>query len=1054
MSSSNSSDTRNVAILKGLNRQQHRAVSSRSSTVAILAGPGCGKTHTLTSRVAYLVDQLGYQPWNIIVATFTVKAAREMRERIGKHLGEERQRKIVLGTFHGLAARYLAIYGHLIGIPKKFSIMDDSDGRAVIKRICKRLNLDDIDPRAVLGFISKEKSRSPYFDGEEECEIPSTQARVNASGMVVKKPHKPPNYVKIYGEYQAYLTETDMLDYDDLLVRCVELLQKHPRCVANVEAVLIDEYQDTNGMQYELLKQFASARNRITVVGDPDQSIYGWRAAEIRNLKRLLVEFPGTEEISLEENYRSSTRIVDTAIEVIKQDSQRYDKSLLPVHGKGTAPALRRLATAKDQADWLAMEICRIVDMTAKTLKLDDIAILLRSSSASRLIEAALIKKRIKYRMVGGRKFFERAEIKLIIDYLCVINQPKNNDAVSRILNTPKRGFGAKSLGDLLLEAEESKVPLWELLLKHVRRDRKCSISFSKNQEQELYKLIGLINNGRTRLRLGAEGKPFDLVKLIDYIIRTIKLQEYIQNTYKEDHETRWSNVEEFVKNAREFVDSASTEDETLPENEGVQQQNQLDMLDRFLTNIALVSEPYQENQDDEDPEKKNLGTVTISTIHAAKGLEWPVVFVPNVHNGSIPNSRVQDVAEERRLLYVAMTRAKALLYLSFPARDKSWSGDWASCEMTYFLTNTHTMFAHRGPSFTRDALNGMGEILGRSFPTVDYIYKNLPEMAITEDDHYPETPSSKRPDAEFQGDGNKDNGNNKSSKRMRTELRSGGIPNPNMNWETGYSTTMQQSTNFTVGFVSASSHHATLSSQGPTMAANKTTQSIAAKQNGSRTLVDMGFKDSRSAPQNPISATKPRTTSTSALGTGTSKTQNRTPAIRYPSTAAKPQSASSSLSASYLPPPKLADVEPELTKHSLGTTRGAVRTYSTIAAPKSKLKNPMQSPDKFPQKKGVYPQFSSSPVRPESHQPPQPSAEGADADPYDHVVVDKPAETLHRTTMTNGFGGFHRPSRIDRIGGPQTINRISKLSRPAVVPGAKSKNTPYKKLTIPGRDK
>ncbi|KAL5611715.1 hypothetical protein BROUX41_000710 [Berkeleyomyces rouxiae] len=1040
MPSSSSSSSQRTTILKGLNRQQHRAVSSRADTVAILAGPGCGKTHTLTSRVAFLVEEMGYQPWNIIVATFTVKAAREMRERIGKHLGEKQQRKLILGTFHSIAVRYLRFYGHLIGLPKKFGIMDDTDCRSIVKRIFQRLGIEDVQPRDILSFISKEKSKSPYFSEEEHAEAPSTQSRVNSQGITVKKPPKPPTYIKVYEEYQAHLKATDTLDFDDLLIRCVELLQQHPHCVANIEAVLIDEYQDTNGMQYELLKLFASAKKRVTVVGDPDQSIYGWRAAEIRNLQRLLAEFPGTEEVALEENYRSSTQIIDTAVQVIKQDTKRYDKVLAPVHGKGTRPTLRRLATAKDQADWIAMEIRRVIDMTAKTLKWDDIAILLRSSSSSRLIESSLTNQRIKYRMVGGRKFYERAEIKIVVDYLRAINQPKHNDVVSRILNVPKRGFGAKTIIDLLREAERFTIPLWDMLLQHVRGERKSSVKFNKTQEQELYKLIGIINNGRTRLRLGAEGKPFDLVKLLDYLIKTLQLQGYLKATYKEDHETRWENVEEFVKNVREFVESSMTEDETLPENEGVHQQKHMDMLDRFLTNVALTSEP-QEGRKDDGAQDGNLGQVTISTIHAAKGLEWPVVFVPNVSSGSIPNSRTDDIDEERRLLYVAMTRAKALLYLSFPARDKLWSGEWAQCEISCFLSATQKMFAPRGPSFTRDALDIIGQILGRDVPSVDYVYKNLPEMAITEDDHYPEVPPTKRPDSELEG---LENGQDGRSKRPRVKLQSGGIPDPNANWNTEYSTTMQQSANFTVGFVSASSHHATLGTQSTGKvngAENKNPYPRSVKQSGSRNLMDMGFKGTR--------------------GTGTNLSSVHADTAQNLASSARPRSITNtvsrsgpnSASTSYLPPARSTTINSQLTKHSLGAGRGAIRPCNS-AAPNPKASNSLTSPEKFTQQKGVYPQFSSSPMRPDNdnkQQRPGISSVDVKADDDDDevIIIDKPAQTMHSTTMTTTFGGFHRPTQINRLSGPQQINRISKLNRPPVTSG----NKPFKKLTIVKRN-
>lgn len=376
----------NASLLSTLNKAQTQAVTSNASTVAILAGPGSGKTHTLTSRVVWLVDHVGYQPHDVLVATFTVKAAREMKERIGKALGGGRERKIVLGTFHSIARRYLATYGQRIGLDPKFAIADDSDSRGIITRICKRLDTK-IDPPAAKAWISKKKARGTVGDA-------SIQSK--AAKDVESKA-----FMTCYTEYQQHLERSNLLDYDDLLVRCVELLRQYPSCVSNIQSVLIDEYQDTNGVQYELMRLFAQERRRVTIVGDPDQSIYGWRSAEIKNLFRFLRDFHGTEEISLEENYRSSSSILDVSLRVIQQDKDRYEKVLLPVHKKGTRPVLRRLKNQMDEAAWIVSEIKRAKAMSGGMIKEDDIAILLRSAALSRHIESALGQNGIPYKMIG-----------------------------------------------------------------------------------------------------------------------------------------------------------------------------------------------------------------------------------------------------------------------------------------------------------------------------------------------------------------------------------------------------------------------------------------------------------------------------------------------------------------------------------------------------------------------------------------------------------------------------------------------------------------------------
>jgi DNA helicase-2/ATP-dependent DNA helicase PcrA len=370
-------------LLTNLNPSQQAAVSSFADTLAILAGPGSGKTHTLTSRTAWLLAQ-GLQPWNIIVATFTVKAAREMKERIGRLIGNGLESKLILGTFHSIARRYLARYGHLIDIKKDFGIADSSDSLAIIKRIVKR-NHFTIDPKVARGRISGRKAR-----GEQAEDTGGKKKSVEAQ-----------DFELCYTEYEAALERSNLLDYDDLLLRCVDLLRKYPSCVSNVEAVLIDEFQDTNIVQFDLMRLFAAQRKRITIVGDPDQSIYGFRAAETKNYGRMLRQYPDTVTIALEENYRSSGAILLTALSVIEQDSSRVAKSFSATHSVGTRPVLRKLANAHKEAEWLVSEIQRCMGLSGDLLDLNDFAILLRSASLSRLVESELGKAGIAYRMVG-----------------------------------------------------------------------------------------------------------------------------------------------------------------------------------------------------------------------------------------------------------------------------------------------------------------------------------------------------------------------------------------------------------------------------------------------------------------------------------------------------------------------------------------------------------------------------------------------------------------------------------------------------------------------------
>lgn len=385
MSLSNGND-----LFKSLNTAQCRAVSSEAPTVAILAGPGSGKTHTLTSRVVWLVDHAGIRPQDVIVATFTNKASNEMKARIGQALSDGRERSIVIGTFHSIARRYLVKYGQRIGLDPKFSIADDSDSRGIITRICKRLD-SPLEPAVARAWISKRKAKGT---SDERAVKDKKGQSVESQALET-----------CFQEYQAQLERSNLLDYDDLLVRCVELLRRFPQCVSNIQTVLIDEYQDTNGVQYDLMKLFAQKYRRITVVGDPDQSIYGWRSAEIKNLHRLLRDYPGTDEVSLEENYRSSSYILDTSLKVIQQDQERYKKALLPVRGKGTRPVLRKLKNASTEADWIVSEIKRIRLLSGNMVDFDDFAVLIRSAALSRHVESTLGREGIAYRMVGMYSF-------------------------------------------------------------------------------------------------------------------------------------------------------------------------------------------------------------------------------------------------------------------------------------------------------------------------------------------------------------------------------------------------------------------------------------------------------------------------------------------------------------------------------------------------------------------------------------------------------------------------------------------------------------------------
>lgn len=711
-------------LLSGLNHAQRLAVTSPASALQVLAPPGSGKTKTLTARVSHLIKVRGVQPWNIIVCTFTVKAAREMKERIKELVGNGLEKKLILGTFHSVARRFLVSYGHNIGIEKNFGIADMSDSKAIITRIIKKHDLG-IQPGQAGAKISSLKSKSISCD-----QYTSTSKTAEQEFAIV------------YTEYEDALKTSNLLDYDDLLLRCADLLRGHPQCVSNIQAVLIDEFQDTNNVQFDLMSLFAQRNKAVTIVGDPDQSIYGWRNAEVKNLQRMELQYPGTEVIHLEENYRSAGAILQSAQQVIEQDVSRPAKVLKPTFGLGDRPILRRLPTADAEARWLVAEIGRTQALSAELLKYNDFAILLRSASVSRQIESALGNAGIPYRMVGGTKFFDRVEVKLVLDYLRVINQPDHNDALIRVINTPTRGIGDTTLKGLIDDAEKKRHSLWKLVLGCAQGRITTAKKLSTPATKGLSEFTNIVLTGRKKL-MGNEGERSTPFELVEWLLKKLDFESYLKKQYPDDYETRWANVEELRTQTQDLTAAIAQgeefiAEELLPEVEGVEQRavsaNE-DALTLFLANIALSSEVQKKTEEDAEQQVEQQH-VTISTIHAAKGLEWPVVFIPACYEGSIPHSRAEDTDEERRLLYVGMTRAQALLYLSCPNKN-SQAGETT---MSHFLTHKglDVYFEARGPILEDDAVSELARTLRREQPQLAKIIDARMSLDMPEDNFWP----------------------------------------------------------------------------------------------------------------------------------------------------------------------------------------------------------------------------------------------------------------------------------------------------------------------------
>lgn len=643
-----------------------------------------------------------------------------MKDRICGFLGEALASKLILGTFHSICRRYLSSYGKFIGLDERFGIADTSDSTAILGRIIKRRGYN-IQPAQARSRISRLKAQSTSPD-----EFLVAQ----------KKQVEQQEFGAVYVEYEEHLKVSNLLDYDDLLLRCAELLRNFPNCVANIEAVLIDEFQDTNSVQYELMGLLSQKREVITIVGDPDQSIYGWRSAEIKNLTRMQEKFPDTLVIKLEENYRSGGAILLTALQVIEQDTSRPAKPLTATHSIGMSPVLRSLPTAVIEAGWIVSEIQRSKILTAGLLSYNDYAVLFRSASLTRPLESALGKAGIPYRMVGGHKFFDRLEVKLVLDYLRVIEHPNHNDAIARVINVPSRKVGDTTVKALLEEADQKKCTLWSLILKIAQGNIRATTSISTQAQKGIEVFVSTILTSRKKLS-EASTEDASLASFLTFVIKKAGIEEHLRRTKPDEFDARWANIGELVAQASDTAALAASDESPFTlESEEVSHEVEAttstveETLSRFLANVALSTEVKKGEKEDHPN-----GQITLSTIHAAKGLEWPVVFIPATYEGSIPHSRAEDTDEERRLLYVAMTRAQALLYLSCPAKDSQGG----KTELSKFLSpkDVRRMLAKCGPSFKFEAAEELAKILRRSCPKRIDVLTVYANEAHQEDDQW-----------------------------------------------------------------------------------------------------------------------------------------------------------------------------------------------------------------------------------------------------------------------------------------------------------------------------
>jgi DNA helicase-2/ATP-dependent DNA helicase PcrA len=632
-------------LLEHLNPQQKDAVTCGDGPVLVVAGPGSGKTRVLSQRFAWLVLQAGIRPWQILAVTFTNKAAREMRTRVerllaGKDAGQaggSGLRNLSLGTFHSLCARWLRRDGETVGLPRDYAIFDADDSERAVKQAIADLDIDpkQYPPPAVGAAISRAKNE------------------MSAPGDSTPLTPFEKNVQRVYAEYQKLLAASHAADFDDLLLLAVRLFRENPGILARYQDqyrhILVDEFQDTNEVQYTLVHLLAGKRRNLFAVGDADQSIYRWRGADYRNVRRFQKDYPDARTFLLEENYRSTQNILDAAMGVIRRNPGRVDKNLFTRRGAGPVVSLHEAYDENDEARFVVETIAELTARQAEEgrppVRPGDCAIMYRTNAQSRALEEEFLRANLPYKLVGAQRFYGRREVKDALAYLRLVYNPADAISLARVINTPTRGIGERAYAALLEAAARENTQPGSFLLalsEPATAARRASLLPARAAP-------AFLAFGRLLAAWRGEAGSLNVAKLLQRILKDVKYREFLDNGSEEGAE-RWENVRELIAVANEF--------EEIP-------------LERFLEEIALVS--------DQDTIPETQDAPTLLTLHAAKGLEFPVVFLVGLDDGLLPHNRsVEDpeaMAEERRLFYVGITRAMDRLYLVRAFRRSAAAG-------------------------------------------------------------------------------------------------------------------------------------------------------------------------------------------------------------------------------------------------------------------------------------------------------------------------------------------------------------------------------------------
>ncbi len=642
-------------LLEGLNNKQKEAVLETEGPCLVIAGAGSGKTKVLTHKIAYLIEEKGIKPWNILAITFTNKAASEMKERITNLIGES-SNDMWMGTFHSICVRILRKYIDRIGYNSDFVIFDSSDKKTLVKQCIKALNLDDkiFTDRSVLSEISNSKNEM----------LTPVQYELRTNGELRKE-----KIAKVYELYQRKLKENNALDFDDIINLTIQILTENPDVLEyyseKFKYVLVDEYQDTNKAQFTLVTLLSGRYGNITVVGDNDQGIYSFRGADITNILNFEKDFPGTKIIKLEQNYRSTKSILDAANAVIKHNEKKYEKNLWTEQEGGKLPTVARLDNEYEEANFIVEQINRL--KREEYYKYSDFTVLYRMNAQSRSIEDIFRRENIPYKMIGGLKFYERKEIKDAIAYLRLIHNQADNLSLQRVINEPKRGIGQTSMEKIEAIAEANNISMYAVI---------------KNAEK--YGLNKVYLNSRefinTIEELSSKKDETLISELLKEVLNKTGYTKALELENTAQAESRIENLNEFLTVAMEF-----------------EEENAENSLAEFLESITLSSD-IDGMEDAED-------SVTLMTLHSAKGLEFPVVFLIGMEEGLFPSYRSigeqRELEEERRLCYVGITRAKEYLFLTC-AKQRTIFGSTTCNKISRFIEEIPTELLEGADELTK----------------------------------------------------------------------------------------------------------------------------------------------------------------------------------------------------------------------------------------------------------------------------------------------------------------------------------------------------------------